>query len=216
MKPLFQKNQSYFLVIIPYFLVGIVLLFLINKGDVVIFFSENRSLFLNQLFLLANRFGEVYSYLIGFIILLFIKYRYALFLPAVAGLTGVFSGVLKAIFAHPRPKMWAQGEGVILNYLPDLYVNVGHTSFPSGHTFSSFAIFTYFALVSRSPILKIVFALMAILGGLARVYLTQHFLQDILFGGILGIILAVSIYILQGKLNNDTQKWWNKRISIHR
>lgn len=214
MRSIFQKNQAYFIIIIPYFLIGIVLLFLINKGDLVIFFSDNRSTFSNQFFLFANMLGEHYSYLIGLLVLLFIKFRYALFLPVVAVFTAFCSFFLKMLFAHPRPKIWAESEGVLLNYLPDFYVNVGHTSFPSGHTFSSFAVFTYFALISRSPILKIIFALMAIFGGLARVYLSQHFLQDILFGGVLGIGVAIVVYFLQNKLSGDAQKWWNKRINI--
>ena len=45
-------------------------------------------------------------------------------------------------------------------------------------------------------------------------YLSQHFLQDILFGGVLGIGVAIIVYFLQNKWSDDAQKWWNKRIEI--
>ena len=216
MKSFFQEHKSYFLTVGTFIILSIVFLFFIKKGDVVLFFSENRTDNWNTFFIMVNRLGEEWTYLAGFLFLLFIKkIRHAIFVPVVGSFTMFFSYGLKALFAHQRPKMWAASNHIFINFVPEVYVNVGYTSFPSGHTFSSFAIFGYFALVSKSPFLKVFFAICGILGGLARIYLSQHFLEDILFGGILGISLATGVYYWQSQLSNESSKWWNKSLFLN-
>jgi membrane-associated phospholipid phosphatase len=77
---------------------------------------------------------------------------------------------------------------------------VMHTqnSFPSGHATTCFAIFTTFAIFWRyNNKLQILFATCAILFALTRVYLSQHFLEDVLAGSFIGTITAfiVSQYL---------------------
>ena len=213
LKTLLQEQKAYYLSMFTYFIIGVALLSSMDKGDLVLYFSENRTSFWNEFFLATNRFGEVWTIVIGFLVLFFIKIRYALFVPVVAGVVGLASMMLKKIFAHLRPKLWFEQQDIFLNFVPDVYINSGYTSFPSGHTFAAFALFGYFALVSKSPILKILFSVCAIFGGLARVYLSQHFLEDILFGGFLGMATATLVFLLQKRLNNQSEKWWN--ISIY-
>jgi len=216
LKQLFKNQIAFIIPMGLYLLIGCFLLaFEIEKGDLVLFFSDNRSESLNQFFIIVNELGEEYIYVLGLVVLLFVKFRYALIMPLVAGLTAVLSLLLKNAFGHARPKLWFESMGVALNYVPDVFVNGGaFSSFPSGHTFSAFAAFGYFALVSKSPFLKVAFCLLAMLGGLARVYLAQHFFEDIIFGGFCGITLAVLLYILQLQLNNDENRWWNKRLTL--
>ena len=210
--PFLREHKGYSITIILYFIVSFILLLFLNKGDLVLFFSDNRTDFWNTFFIYGTQLGEEYTYLLAGIGLLFIKYRYAIFVPLVAGFTAVFSFLLKAFFAHPRPKLWFESLGETLTFVPDIYVNVGLTSFPSGHTFSGFAIFGYLALCSSKWWLKTLFASFAIITGLSRVYLAQHFLEDIVFGGFLGTALAVGVYLLQERWSNDESKWWNNRL----
>jgi membrane-associated phospholipid phosphatase len=210
--PFLREHRGYNIPILLYFVACFILLFFLNKGDLVLFFSDNRTDFWNTFFVYGTKLGEEYTYALALIGLLFIKYRYAIFVPIVGGLTAVFSGLLKHFFAHLRPKLWFEALGETLTFIPDIYVNVGHTSFPSGHTFSGFAIFGYLALCSNKWWLKALFASSAIITGLSRVYLAQHFLEDIVFGGFLGTALAIGVYLLQSRLSDNTEKWWNKSI----
>lgn len=210
--PFLREHKWYNIPIVLYFTACFILLLFLNKGDLVLFFSDNRTDFWNTFFIYGTKLGEEYIYLLGLVGLLFVKYRYAIFVPVVAGITAVFSALLKIFFAHLRPKLWFEELGEILTFVPDIYVNVGYTSFPSGHTFSGFAIFGYLALCSNRWWLKILFASFAIITGLSRVYLAQHFLEDIVFGGFLGTTLAIGVYLLQSRLSDDASKWWNKGI----
>lgn len=208
-----RKQSAFFIPVLLYFFTGVILLFLLDKGDLIRFFSDNRTEFWNTFFKYGTQLGEEYTYLISFIVLLFIRFRFALFLPLVAGLTAVLSISLKSFLAHPRPKPWFTALNEELTYVADVYVNVSMTSsFPSGHTFSGFAVFGFLALISDRAWLKALFASCAIIVGVSRVYLVQHFLEDVVFGAFLGTALAIGLYWLQSKLSDDSSKWWNKNL----
>lgn len=75
-------------------------------------------------------------------------------------------------------------------------------SFPSGHATSCFAIFTILAYHFEVKIsYQLVFALLAISVAFSRVYLSQHFIQDIIAGSMIGYIFSsISWIYLQDKL----------------
>ncbi|MDO5655458.1 MAG: phosphatase PAP2 family protein [Flavobacteriaceae bacterium] len=72
-------------------------------------------------------------------------------------------------------------------------------SFPSGHTASAFALFLLLAFYNyRKTHVQYVMVFFAFLVGYSRVYLSQHFIEDVLFGGILGILsFFISFMMLQ-------------------
>jgi membrane-associated phospholipid phosphatase len=75
---------------------------------------------------------------------------------------------------------------------------VMHTqnSFPSGHATTCFAIFTTFALIwKRNQRLQVFCAICAILVALTRVYLSQHFLEDVFVGSLIGTLTAYFICV---------------------
>ena len=81
-------------------------------------------------------------------------------------------------------------------------VEVHHyNSFPSGHTLAAFACYGFFALIVRMPLFKFVFFLIAFLVGYSRIYLSQHFLQDVIAGAALGTLVASLGYYLMEWLN---------------
>lgn len=66
-------------------------------------------------------------------------------------------------------------------------------SFPSGHTTSAFAFATTCALFF--PNWTIVALILASLAGISRIYLGVHYPLDVLFGGAIGILTSVIVYI---------------------
>jgi membrane-associated phospholipid phosphatase len=67
-------------------------------------------------------------------------------------------------------------------------------SFPSGHSTTCFAIFTSLALFFwKNQKLQFVLSICAILFSLTRVYLSQHFLEDVIAGSLIGTITAVLV-----------------------
>ena len=69
-----------------------------------------------------------------------------------------------------------------------------HNSFPSGHATQAFAILLCLCLVSKSHFLKYLFFVLAVLAAYSRVYLSQHWLNDITAGSVIGTISCLFWY----------------------
>lgn len=107
------------------------------------------------------------------------------------GLTGIVSTALRHILDQPRPS-------------PDLVfvmnqIENGHYSFPSGHVTGFVAILGFFAFlgVTRVPpswhrnLVLALYALYLALVGVSRIYVGEHWPNDVLGGYLLGSIFMV-------------------------
>ncbi|MFK8008718.1 MAG: phosphatase PAP2 family protein [Saprospiraceae bacterium] len=215
MKQIFRNNIYYIFCCITFFLFGGVLLFFIEKPDVIFFFSENRTPFLDLFFTYFTKMGEEIMYLVFLISFLFVKIRYAIFIPLIGISVSIISHLTKSFFAHDRPLMYLENMGLAdqVNFVEGVQLHLGQTSFPSGHTMSAFALYGLVAFMfSRKKIWGVIFFVFALLIGLSRNYLVQHFFQDIYLGALIGFGLSILFYWGQGKFILEENHWLNKPI----
>jgi membrane-associated phospholipid phosphatase len=97
--------------------------------------------------------------------------------------------------------MWRQIDGVEL---------LGNNSFPSGHATSAFSVFCLLVLVSNNKSWGFPLFVLASLAAFSRVYLAQHFLEDVFVGSIIGCIGTLIIYSFLENLN--WPKWANRQM----
>ncbi len=71
-----------------------------------------------------------------------------------------------------------------------------HNSFPSGHTATAFAMFTILALIAKSKATQLYWLLLAVLVGISRMYLAQHFMEDVTAGATIGFVVSLIVYFL--------------------
>jgi len=84
-----------------------------------------------------------------------------------------------------------------------------HNTFPSGHATQAFAIFSILLFFSERLSIKIIFLFIAILTAFSRVYLSQHWMNDIVAGSCIGMFFAIFFYfflIEKNKLNTVTRE----------
>lgn len=110
----------------------------------------------------------------------------------------VVSGVLTLLITHLFKKILFKGvlrPVAALNdeslHLIDGVKMAMLNSFPSGHTTTAFAIFTILCLHFAKCKSQYLWVSLAIIAGLSRVYLSQHFLIDIFFGSFIGIFIGI-------------------------
>lgn len=182
-----------------YSLVLVILLLLI-----VCFFSKTTS-FLGANFFhcsLLDQLFAYYTYLgdglfaIALMVVCFAmrKSTLAIKLFLVFILSGIVAQVLKKLFHAPRPKAFF-AEQFYAHFIEGI-THSGFTSFPSGHTTTAFAVAAILSFNCRKHITCMVAFWMAVLVGYSRVYLGQHFVEDVLAGIITGILSAIFIEYL--------------------
>lgn len=154
--------------------------------------NQYHTPFFDVFFKYATFLGD--GLIVGLIIimLLLFSYRWGLVALISFGSSAIITQLLKRLVfdSHTRP----------ITYFKDLYdfhlidgVQM-HTlySFPSGHSAAAFSIFTVLAILSQSRQTQIFSMLVAMIAAFSRVYLSQHFLEDILVGSFIGYSCAIS------------------------
>lgn len=109
-----------------------------------------------------------------------------------------------------RPFFYIRAGELEVVTIEGLQMHVNH-SFPSGHTTTIFALCSMLSLYFNSKKIGLILIFVAIITAYSRVYLSQHFLQDILAGALLGVITSSIIYYYTSKkiriaANNSTEK----------
>lgn len=204
------KRNTWFL--IPYTLVAVVcLIFLLiySKTDIHLFLNSHYSGFGDYFFKYLTILGD--GIIIPFIafFLIVIRFRYAFFLVLTYAVSGIFTQLLKrAFFWHvPRPTKFF--EGIAQLHLVPGVEQLGMKSFPSGHSTTAFAIMICFAILVRNNFAKLIFFIMGALIAYSRVYLSQHFLIDILAGSFIGVLTGL---ILNQYVTNLKWNWLDKNV----
>lgn len=200
MKSLILSHRVYFGGFLAALVFGAVMLALIGQGEELFFFSGYRTTAGDLIFTYLTRMGEELAYVLFVAVLAFVRFRYVLLLPTVGLVVTLVSALTKSLFAHPRPGAflgnpdWA--DRIVLVDGIELYS--GMTSFPSGHTMSAFALYTVLALCFRRGwATDLFFLLIAVLVGLSRIYLVQHFLKDVVMGAAIGVVIGLLIFYMQ-------------------
>lgn len=194
----------------PYIMVAAAALFLIatnSKAELHIWLNGIRSTPADLFFKYFTHAGDGLAIAGAVLILLFVKYRYALG----TAFTGVFvlvvvQGLKRLVFNNWfRPKYYFEN---IYSGSYELVFTQGTEpalmySFPSGHAATAFALFFFLSLISKSRKAAFFCFIFAALAAYSRVYLSFHFTEDILFGSVLGVFLAFSGYALSKKFRGS-------------
>lgn len=222
---LLRQRLFYFIPFLIFQLAGWYVVLVTAPLEPLFFLGRFRAPWLDSFFIEVTALGEPTAYILVFLVLVFVRFRYAIMVPVVGLTTLLTSGLLKTFFSHARPGR-VMRDLQLLDQAPlvnGVAPHEGWTSFPSGHTFAAFSIFTFFALVNRSPWLNLLAIFAALLVAVSRLYLMHHFLHDVLFGGVLGVLVALVVYVLQERYLRDRypalesslcEKWLARRKKI--
>jgi len=88
-----------------------------------------------------------------------------------------------------------------------------YNSFPSGHTTSAFATFFCLALFTNDHLNKFIFFMIALAVAYSRVYLSQHFFDDIYAGSLVGFMCVTITYLF---FIRSKKKWMDNALLKNR
>lgn len=209
----FLGGLRYFMFLFCFFiLIGAVLLIVLKRGDVLLALNSVSNKWLDQFFLLITIAGLGSSVAVVGVLMLFYKFRWSLLVFINLAWVGIFSNTLKRVFFYqmPRPLHYFYYDDFprFLYDVPITYFN----SFPSGHTITIYAFCSLMAFLSERRYLGAIFFLLALVVGISRIYLLQHFFIDTYFGALLGILSTILTIWLDEKFGFSKNRFLNKNL----
>lgn len=210
-----MTKNTFIYLFLTFLVLGGILVFTFQKGEIVLFINrewtkDNTDFF----FKYATHLGDGLMYLALFIISLFIRFYWSVLIAVIAIIQTIFVHIFKQWIFKGLPRPVVGLSEYNLHFVPGVDVN-SYGTFPSGHTATAFAVFLVLTLlVNNNKSLGILFFLCALIVGISRVYLLQHYFIDIYFGAFFGVLAVyVSKYFLRkGELNANESAFWNKNV----
>ncbi len=217
MKQLFNKNKYFLIPYLIFLVFSFIIIILYSKAEIHIFINTYHNSISDFFFKYFTNVGDGIVPVFIIILFIFVRYRYAIIHAIGAFSAGLFAQMLKRfIFSdHPRPKNFFENiyQEEYSLYLASGVDPANHFSFPSGHSATGFAIFFFFALISKNKAIKGLMFILALLTAYSRVYLSWHFLEDTVAGSFIGVFTVFLTYFYFMKIKN---KWIDKKLVLRK
>ena len=176
------------------FLLGILFLAIFQNSNFSIIVNASHNNFLDQFFKYITFLGDGRFVFLIALIYLFANKKYGTSILISLIINTILIQVLKrVVFSNRlRPSFyfknliedgsWNMIDGV------ELYEKF---SFPSGHTASIFCLCMSICIFMKKKYLPLLLVLLAYIVGFSRIYLSQHFLTDVLAGALIGSLIPI-------------------------
>jgi membrane-associated phospholipid phosphatase len=186
-------NSYFFLGFSLFLTLGFFFLLYASKAGSFLYLNTFHNQQLDLFFVSYTNFGDgLFSIGLVIILLFMRRFNFAWQMLAAYLISGLAAQLLKHLVSSPRPREFFQAKDHI--HIIDGITGFGNSSFPSGHTASAFALATILALFSVNKKLSCIYLIAAILVAYSRIYLSQHFLNDVLAGAVIGVSVAIFVH----------------------
>jgi membrane-associated phospholipid phosphatase len=176
------------------FLAGLLLVAAVPRMELHVLLNSHHTPSLDTLFSLLTSLGNGWFAVIFSLFFLFIRFRYSFMLILSYSVSGLLVQLLKrVVFPDVRRPVEYLDQMPGLEMVPG--IDLHHTlGFPSGHATTAFAVLLLTGFITGNKHAAFGLMLIAWLVGMSRVYLSQHFLADVLGGSLIGIFSALFFY----------------------
>jgi membrane-associated phospholipid phosphatase len=201
--------STYLKGILLFWTTGIVILSMTEKIQLHRKLNIFHNYLLDEIAIVLTNVGDgLFAVFIG-LVFLFIEIRVAVLISLSFLLSAGITQFLKhVVFSESFRPMHYFGSDKSFHLIQGMEYHLNN-SFPSGHSTTCFALFTMLAIYfSSRKLLQVIFVFMAIVFAFTRVYLSQHFFEDILAGSVVGTISSIFVWLLF----DDKFKKWDKSI----
>lgn len=196
-KDLLYRHRSFLYPFLGLICVCVYFLFTNTQAELFLITNIIYNDFFDEFFKIMTILGDQSFMVLITFAFLFVKYRYAVLLACSYAFTAVVVQVMKRIFDSPRPTKFFEGLNPIRTI--EGYPLYEWNSFPSGHSTGAFVLAVVVSYLLPNKKVHWLILLIAALTAFSRVYLSQHFLHDVVAGSILGVTLTFQMI------------WWLER-----
>jgi len=192
-----KKHRAYFALYFPFLILIGYVVFVYSKASIHIYFNQFHTPFFDQFFKYLTYLGDGWAIaFVAVFYLLFVSIRQGFLI----GFSTLFASAITQLFKHyifggtlrPGP-YFKDVEPYALHLVEGVDLHIAY-SLPSGHTTAAFALTVSIAFIYNTRRLDTAMFILGALIGWSRVYLSQHFLEDVFMGSIVGVLGTIVIY----------------------
>jgi len=184
--------QRYFLIpFLVLMLIGFILMLLNSKAELFLWVNKHHSIFFDEFFKLNTLLGDGIMTVIVVLVLLFFKFRYAVLSAISFAYSSLSIQMLKYFFKAPRPVKYFE-DSLPIRTITDYPIHEWN-SFPSGHSAAAFTLAVVLSYLLPHRQRNWIIIPLAALTAFSRVYLAQHFMEDIIAGAIIAVVLTFQL-----------------------
>ena len=194
-RKLIHEHRLFLGVFAIYIVLGALGFLIYKQGAETLFFDRHHTVLRDHFFVFFTRLGEsVFLTLLGLVLLFTrMKYFFVYLIDLAVVAIVVFFLKFRVFPERVRPSLFFSGH-YKLHFAEGLPI-LTENSFPSGHTAVAFAVAFLLAIFIRRTWVSMVLLCIALLVGLSRMYLMEHFWIDVYFGSLTGILITLLVYI---------------------
>jgi len=198
---LYKENRSLFIGSFLFIITSIFVLIFLSKENGFFLLNPYHTNFLTNIFIRFTYLGDgFFCVVIGLLLFVFKKRFLSLMVLSSYAISGIIAQVLKYFIIEARPAVFLK-DSSYQYFINDVTLHNYH-AFPSGHAASAFAMAAVLSFAVKNKKYSMLFLAGAILVGYSRIYLAQHFIDDVLAGAIIGLLSAIICWIFFEKLFN--------------
>ena len=189
-KDVLKQIKPFFILYLMLVACCLVIKLLYTKDEIYFAVNVRHTDFLDTVEPYITDLGNGWTIVILSVIVALFNYRVAFLLMTTFIITSLSVQAAKFIFDAHRPKLYFQKEIGKLHFVKGVEM-LSYNSFPSGHTLTAFAtgiLLTYLAKNKSWSVLLLLYGLMV---GFSRMYLSEHFFEDVVGGSIMGVVITI-------------------------
>lgn len=165
--------------------------FIIPKSELFLMTNKHYNSFFDYFFKIATMIGDGFTMVLIGLGMLFIKYRYSVITALAYAYSSIIVQIIKRIFNSPRPSKFFEGISPIRTL--EGYPIYEWNSFPSGHSASVFTLAVVLTYILPHKHKHWIIFPVTLITAFSRIYLSQHFFQDVVAGSVLGVLLTFQL-----------------------
>jgi membrane-associated phospholipid phosphatase len=199
---LYKENRLFFLIFLVFFFASVFVLLFLSKAEGFYLLNTYHSNFLTGIFICFTYLGDGFFCVATGLLLFVFKRRFlSLMVLSSYAISGIIAQALKYCIVEARPAVYLKDSSY--QYFIDNVTLHNLYSFPSGHSASAFALAAVLSFSAKNKNYSLLFLTAAILVGYSRIYLAQHFMDDVLAGAVIGLLSAIICRIFFEKVFNQ-------------
>lgn len=215
---LLRQNKLFFGAYLLLFIIVGLLQLLYTKEELMRWINGHNNTAADLFFENITFLGDGAFSVIVAVALAFASFRYAVLGIVSFLVSGGISSVLKHyVFSSAlRPLKYFEHSKWQYRVIEGLDIH-SYNSFPSGHTITAFATFTLIALIDDRKGRSWFWLTLAVLTAYSRVYLFQHFVEDVYAGSVIGALSSLLVvWGLMRYWDKNPRSWHSRKIRSSR